>query len=266
MTSAKVTRGRSQRSRLTTAIGLRPARDRESHRGVDMKGALVFEGGRPAKGKEEMRDSRRPRLAPLSPLRLRVPPAEPAILAVTHPWLLGFLERCFACENCEALRRSLPFLPPSRSLRFRRQDLHGISTRGGSAGGEGEQPPPADAKIESQFSGKFVYLLSPKMNPVQALPECPAGGPGEHVPRCVRWARRDRGRGSGDPWRSRQGSSNGVIVTLVFLLQFFLSSFSSSAFRRQGTDAGFRGRLGPRSPSPSGTAPASCACPWRPGS
>ena len=55
MTSAKVTRGRSQRSRLTTAIGVRPARDRESHRGVDMKGALVFEGGRPAKGKEGMR-------------------------------------------------------------------------------------------------------------------------------------------------------------------------------------------------------------------
>ena len=123
------------------------------------------------------------------------------------------------------------------------------------------------AKIESQFSGKFVYLLSPKMNPVLPSPGgTPAGGSGEHVPRCVRWARRDRGRGSGGPGRSRQGSSNGVIVTLVFLLQFFLSSFSSSAFRRQGTDAGFRGSLGPRSPSPSGTAPASCACPWRPGS
>ena len=159
MTSAKVTRGRSQRSRLTTAIGLRPARDRESHRGVDMKGALVFEGGRPAKGKEGMRDSRRPRLAPLSPLRLRVPPAEPAILAVTHPWLLGFLERCFACENCEALRRSLPFLPPSRSLRFRRQDLHGISTRGGSAGGKESSRRQPTPKSSPNFPGN-LYIFS----------------------------------------------------------------------------------------------------------
>ena len=139
--------------------------------------------------------------------------------------------------------------------------LHEEARRGG-----GEQPPPADAKIESQFFREIC---------ISSLAENESSPGTRSVQQEVRASMSHAacdgraGTGVGDletPGDRDRGLQMGLSLHWFFLLQFFLSSFSSSAFRRQGTDAGFRGRLGPRSPSPSGTAPASCACPWRPGS
>ena len=133
-----------------------------------MKGALVFEGGRPAKGKEGMRDSRRPRLAPLSPptasafLHLNPPSSR----SLTHGYLVFWSAASLAKTVKPSVEASLFFPRPGASAsgdRIYTGFLHEEARRG-----EGEQPPPADRQNRVPiFREIFVYLLSPKMNPAQ---------------------------------------------------------------------------------------------------